>query len=1519
MSIRYKAIISSKNLYKEIELPSDYTKIKVGTGTECDIRLRKDLFFTAISLEFIQNEKGWTVVCSDNIYLSLGDIRKLLTKQLVHGDDLTVKYNASDTEVFGISFFIDFDYFKKQYNLALNLDRKEEVLIGGNEKCNVILKSQYIKNDMFCIKNDGQNYILCKDNSQYGVYVNGKRNTKDTVLKYNDFINIADFSFCIIDNILYTSQSINLRINNLNSYPVNESQSEYIYPEFNRSTRFKTVLSNEKISILDPPAAPQKPTGNIVMRLMPAIVMLAVTIVMRGLMSSTGGMYVWISVISMGIGVITSIAGIVDERKKYRMESTKRSSTYLGYIEKKDDQIRKAREAEVAQLEEIYYSVEKEMNFVEKFSPELFDRNIGDEDFLAVRLGTGINKAVRQIDIRKQEKFEGEDELAILPQKLADKYENIDNTPVTLNLKSKNAIGIVGKRTELKGFLRNLTIDLSVRHYYQDLKLFYIISSHRQKDFEWLRFLPHIQNDFLQMRNLVCDEDSKTILFEYLYKEFSRREASKVSFPRIIIFVFDDMGIKKHPISRYIERSEVLGVTFVFFEEHREFVPSGCSDIISLKENGEGLIVHAQDKKQKQIFKYTMIDDMCASHIVKKLAPVYCEEVSLEGSLTRNITLFELLNIMSVDDIDLGKNWSNSLVYKSMAAPLGVKTKNEIVYLDLNEKKHGPHGLVAGTTGSGKSEILQTYILSMSLLFHPYEVGFVIIDFKGGGMVNQFKDLPHLIGSITNIDGREINRSLLSIKAELRKRQELFAEYGVNHIDAYIKLYKKGETSIPLPHLILIVDEFAELKMDQPEFMKELISAARIGRSLGVHLILATQKPSGVVDAQIWSNSKFKLCLKVQSKEDSNEVLKTPLAAEIKEPGRAYLQVGNNEVFELFQSAYSGASAVSDDNVSSKAFVLSAVEFSGKRTPIYIKKENKNKEEHDTQLTAIVNYIASYCKEESIVRLPGICLPSLPDMITYPTIEYEELERISTMVPIGVYDDPDNQIQDEVSLNLQEGHTLIIGSSQYGKTNLLQTVIRGVSLLYTPNEVNVYILDFGAMALKVFDNLNHVGGVIVAAEDEKMKNFMRMIRIEIKSRKERFSKMAITSFASYRDAGKKDIPQIVIIVDNFIALKELYSEYEEDLLNICREGIAVGISLIITSLQTNGINYKYMSNFANRICLYCNQGDEYSTVFDRCRMSPKNVPGRGVIAIDKQTYEYQTYLAFEGIREIERVEKIKTYIQKINEKNKGTKAKRIPEVPQLLDIKYVRDNIKNLNLKDMEVPIGIDYDTVEFVTIDLTQALTIGITGKAGYGKTNLVKLFVAYLQSKVFDLPSKVYLLDNYKRQLEPMSSYGVVEQYSTDLNDFEQILMLIETELQTRLEIVKADGVAALQQMAQIVFVIQNTDIYSSEGISKSALETFKRILKLYKNMKVCFIFGEIDNVNVAYGSSEMMKMVKDYRYLFVLDDLSNLKLVDINAAVARKYKKMIELGDGYMITDKGVLKQKIIHMKGEDLYEF
>ena len=838
-----------------------------------------------------------------------------------------------------------------------------------------------------------------------------------------------------------------------------------------------------------------------------------------------------------------------------------------------------------------------------------------------------------------------------------------------------------------------------------------------------------------------------------------------------------------------------------------------------------------------------------------------------------------------------------------MSAPLGVKTKDEIVCLDLHEKAHGPHGLVAGTTGSGKSEILQTYILSMATLFHPYEVGFVIIDFKGGGMVNQFKPLPHLIGAITNIDGREINRSLMSIKAELQKRQRLFAENGVNNINNYIKLYKSGKIKTPIPHLILIVDEFAELKAEQPEFMKELISAARIGRSLGVHLILATQKPSGQVNEQIWSNSRFKLCLKVQDQQDSNEVLKSPLAAEIKEPGRAYLQVGNNEIFELFQSAYSGAPARNVANT--KEYQISEVSLSGKRKVVFRQKNEKTDGVVETQLDAIVSHVQKYCEENNIIKLSDICLPSLVDVISYPNNIKSDKKYA---LPIGVYDDPANQQQPIASVDISDGNIAIIGSSQYGKTNMLQLIVKHFASNLSPKELNIYILDFGSMALKIFDQLNHVGGVVVSSDDEKIKNFFRLMNKEMLIRKEKFAKLGITSFNSYKEAGYEDLPQILITVDNFIAFRELYNEYEDDMISLCREGTSLGICIVMTSLQTNGIGYKYLSNFPNKICLYCNSSDEYNTLFDRCKLQPKNVPGRCLFECNKEIYECQTYMAFEGEREIDRVNDILSFIKQINEQFANQFAVHIPEVPVELDMSYVNDNYSK-NTPYL-LPLGIDYEKVVFVDLDLLKATTIGITGREASGKTNFVRLIMNYCQQNVFDYPVKAYLVDSYEKDLDEFSSGGFVEQYTINSGEVENIFESIESELIQRKKDVQEFGIEFIKNEPLLLCVIDNNNIYESNGISKQAVDIYKRIITNYKAFKVLFIFSNIPNSIVSYSSPEMLKQVKDINYIYCFDDLVNSKLFDINVTISRKFKKPIELGDAYRITpDNSVIKLKTI----------
>ena len=1497
MDNRYKVILSSKNVYKEIELTPDAQQVRVGTDIDCDIRLGKNLFFGKVEILFVKTEKGWTVRCSDNLYLTVGDIRKLISKDLHHGDTLEVKYQDSDIFVFSLDFLIDFDDGKKKYERVIDVSRCREFTMGCGSGFNVGIRSDFVKNDALALSAKGNGFQLNIQQTTYGVYINGRRARSGDIVHDGDFLSVSDFFFYLKDGSLWSEKRDSLTVRGLEYI---DKPSLGSYPKFNRNTRIKTTVCDDKIEILDPPAKPQKPKNNLFMRLLPACGML----IAAGVMAFFGGMMIIMSAISGLMAIFTTVMSIKEGNKDYKTNTAERFEKYNAYIDNKRAEIQAARDEELQELEQVYVPQTVETDRFRNFSPDLFDRCKEDEDYLCVRIGSGDITAKREVNYKKQEKLEIDDELQKLPEEICNEYKNVHDAPIVCDLKEINAMGVVGESSYRYEFMKNIVIDLAARQYFADVNMVFVAEKEHADKIHWLRFLPHAYNEDIGIRNIVCDDESKNILFEYLYKELTIREQEKSFEKQIVVFFYDEYGFKSHPISKFVDKAKDLGVTFIFFGKTTAEIPQGCGYIVSIRDGGSAELIRTENKSESVEFRYPTVTQKQAESIVGMLAPVYTEEISLEGTLTKNISMFELLNILAVDDIDLSSRWEKSQVFKSMAAPVGV-SKTGTVYLDLHDKAHGPHGLVAGTTGSGKSEILQTYILAMTTLFHPYEVGFVIIDFKGGGMVNQFKGLPHLMGAITNIDGKEINRSLKSIKAELQKRQRLFAEADVNHIDKYIKKFKAGEVEIPLPHLIIIVDEFAELKAEQPEFMKELISAARIGRSLGVHLILATQKPSGQVNEQIWSNSRFKLCLKVQSQEDSNEVLKSPLAAEIKEPGRAYLQVGNNEIFELFQSAYSGASEKTDDS-HVKEFTIYSLTDSGKRIPVYAQKKKKSGEGSATQLDAIVKYVSEYCQEKHIAKLPEICLPSLSKCIEFDS-ELARKAEGKYCVDIGMYDDPDNQYQGGYAVDLSSNNLILIGSAQTGKTNILQGMIRSLTSKCTPEEVNIYILDFASMVLKNFDKLNHVGGVVCASEDEKLKNLFKLLNEEIEMRKEKLMAVGVSSFTAYKEAGETDLPLIVVMIDNLSALKELYFQDDDELLNLCREGLTVGISVVVANAQTAGIGYKYLSNFSARMALFCNDSNEYNSLFDHCRERLDNIPGRCIIELDKAHYECQSYLAFNGEKEIDRVQEIKKYVADSNSANKRMMAKRIPLIPASLTKGFMVEQFGNYMEDRYMVVNGLDYETVMPHVLDFAGLGLLAVAGREDAGKYYWVR-YAADMLGTMYPGKSKVYVVDSIGKKLAGMKTADNLAAYSMVAEEAVKYIKDIEQQLKERYDALVAGDESVLNDADLLMLVMDNQDALAAIGNDMDAMNAYKNIVGRYKDMKVCIV-AYVDNANISYTAPEILKNIRDLRHIMFFDDMNNMKIFDVPLAMARKFKKPIEFGDGYYIKDHECRKLKTV----------
>ena len=651
---QYKVVISSKNIYKEILLPTDSDTFCIGTDIDCSYRLRKELFFEGIRLDFMFNGNAWSVMCSDNIYISLGDARKIMTLALEPGIDFVVKYQNSNNKVFDVEFAIAFESKQIKYDRKIDINNIEKVTIGTDTTCSIVVNSEYVNNDYIELTDRGNEWDLQVIRTTYGVYHNGNRIADSAVIQNGDFFSISDFSFYYKDGSLWTEASDHCNINGL---PSKEFKQKNEYPKFTRNTRIKKQVDDTDIEILDPPTKPNKPRNNVLTSLMSSMGMLLTA----GAMAMIGGgRMIIMSGISAGMAILTTIVTLIQNKRDYKKDIANRIESYNAYIARKKESIKDIRDTENQVLNEIYISKEEKLKRLNTFSVNLFDRRREDEDFLCVRLGTGNVKAARKIDYKKQEKLELEDSLQVLPEKLSKEYVYVQNAPVICNFKEINALGIVGSENYRYEFLKSIVVDISARHYYSDVKMFLIVEETHAEIAKMFRFLPFLDGSIPNMKNIVCDDESKKIVFEYLYNVLSQRniKENKNSFwEEYIVFFYDICDVTKHPLSKFIDIAKDLGVTFVFFGDEKKDVPMGCDNLVIINDGSKAELINVADSTQQE-FDYEKYEDKEIYNIIKMLAPVKTDEISLEGGLTKNINLFKLLNIFGVEDLDYEKRWA---------------------------------------------------------------------------------------------------------------------------------------------------------------------------------------------------------------------------------------------------------------------------------------------------------------------------------------------------------------------------------------------------------------------------------------------------------------------------------------------------------------------------------------------------------------------------------------------------------------------------------------------------------------------------------------------------------------------------------------------------------------------------------------------------------------------------------------------------------------------------------------------
>ena len=1221
-----------------------------------------------------------------------------------------VNSSALETIVFTEPITDDRQVFTK-YMIKDNSD----IVIGRSEHCDICYDNNFVSSHHATLFYKNGSWSLRDEHSTNGTFVNEKR-IMQSKLSVGDCIFVMGLKIIVGRGfIAVNNPDEKVRISRIlrefvlqQAAPVNyEDEYEAADPEyFYRSPRFKRDVEKAVFKIDSPPQSPvadEMPWPLVIGSSLAMGMMSFITIFNALSTGNTTSLAMGFSMIigTLLIPVITKIYERNRKRKKEELRQTK----YKQYLADTDAKIKEACRLQEIINNENNITVQECRERILGTKRNLWERTLGQNDFLKVRVGLG--NGLLDADIVYQErKFSlDDDNLQNDLYALCEEPKILHNIPITYSLYDNLASGVIGERGKVADFAKGIIIQLAALYSYDEVKMVFLYDKSESDKFEFVKWLPHVWGDDYKFRFIATDTNEVKEVSAYLENiiaarnEINETEMENVTPYYIIFSMSKELAARAEMIKQVLSKKETIHMSVITFYDELKDLPKECSMVVELSENG-GKMYDKDDVSGKSTEFTPDIyypDDPVKLSV--KLSNTVLNNAETGFKLPRTITFLEMFGVGKVEHLNALTRWKENDPTKSLQAAIGVDTLGELFKLDLHEKFHGPHGLIAGMTGSGKSEFIITYILSLAVNYHPDEVAFILIDYKGGGMAKSFEKLPHTAGIITNLDGAAIKRSLVSIESELKRRQAIFAatskKVGVSNIDIYKyqKLYREGSVSEPLQHLFIISDEFAELKVQQPEFMTQLVSAARIGRSLGVHLILATQKPSGVVDDQIWSNSKFRVCMKVQERADSMDMLKRPDAAELTDTGRFYLQVGYNELFELGQSAWSGAPYYPSDKVQKeKDNSVVVVDMNGH--PLKEAKIDHRRAKFANakkQLDVITGYLSDIAKEEGI-KIRPLWLEPLPAVIYLDDIRnrYSAKSEKFVLDPvIGEYDDPAHQRQCILRLPIStDGNAVVYGVAGSGKTSFLNAMIYSLIHEHTPDEVNLYILDFASETLRAFAKAPHVGDVILSYEAEKVSNLFKMLQAEAEKRKKRFADYG-GDYASYIKMSGNTLPSIVVVINNFAAFTEMYDEKEEAVSFLSREGTKYGIYFVLTALGVGGVKFRLLQNFKQLLVLQLNDQADYSSVVGKTDgLYPSKFKGRGLVR-HEDLYEFQVASLTEGEPPFRL---IADECAALAEKWPGKTAKKVPVLPDAVNTEFLKDYVKQNNV--LSVPVGVEKNTL---------------------------------------------------------------------------------------------------------------------------------------------------------------------------------------------------------------------------------
>ncbi|WTW99092.1 FtsK/SpoIIIE domain-containing protein [Streptomycetaceae bacterium NBC_01309] len=990
--------------------------------------------------------------------------------------------------------------------------------------------------------------------------------------------------------------------------------------DYNRPPRIMPSLEPVRILLPPPPHPPQRRPIPVLMSLAP----LGIGVAMAFLLKSS--FFLIFAVFSPVLAIAAYISDKRHGKSHFRSETVKykeRRAHLLTEVDAAVEHERTARWATGADPAAVILAATGP-------GARLWERRKSDADRLLLRVGTADLPSEVTYDDPEQD----DHRRTVRP--------TARDVPVQIPLPDIGVLGVAGDDHSRRGLARWLVAQTAVLHSPRDVRM-YVLSDNAENSWAWVRWLPHfappgrgayvnVGNDAETVAARVA-ELVATVTMRATIRS-STMSSAMLDEPDILVVLDGARRLREvSGVVQILRDGPAVGVYAVCLDRAERLLPEETNALILTA--GSGLTVRMPGNPDLADVRPDLVSRPWCERLARAVAPLRDATLESDGALPEFVRLAEVLGIdgsrISAGGEELAAEFAARWQRRAAttSAPLGFGFDGPMA-LDL--VRDGPHALVAGTTGAGKSELLQSLVAGLAAGNRPDEMVFVLIDYKGGAAFKDCVDLPHTLGMVTDLDPHLTERALTSLGAELRRRETILAEAGAKDLPDYQAKRADDPDLDPLPRLVLIIDEFATLVREVPDFVPGLVGIAQRGRSLGIHLVLATQRPAGVVSSDIRANTNLRIALRVTDATESHDIIDLADAAGISPatPGRAMVRLGHGRV-ATFQTAYAGSPATQEAATEERLWAT-VVPSNGLGRPLRTPEADPESEPRNavpggvrTELATLVTAMGEASRELGVAEQPRPWLPALAQLIPLESLPEPEPGEAAgepgylRPVAYGLEDLPGEQRQRPAVIDLAVmGHLSVIGGGRSGRSQLIRTIAGALAQAHSCADVHLYGIDSGGGALNPIAELPHCGAMISRSDVERAMRLLALLRRQVAQRQGLLSRHDCANLTELRAAvpEAERPPHIVVFLDGWEGIAASLGDRDngrltDEAAHLLREGAAVGVHLVMTADrallggQIGGLN-------DNRLLLRLAERTDYTLVGIRAASLPTVIPaGRG--------------------------------------------------------------------------------------------------------------------------------------------------------------------------------------------------------------------------------------------------------------------------------------------------------------------